>query len=46
MSQGKPSNVNAIASYEAVGFEKGLHQDAVRIERRYENVISVAFVTA
>jgi RimJ/RimL family protein N-acetyltransferase len=33
MSHGKPFNVNAIALYEAVGFEtEGLHRNAVRID--------------
>jgi RimJ/RimL family protein N-acetyltransferase len=41
----RESNVNAIALYEAVGFEtEGLHRNAVRIEGRYDNVISMAFL--
>jgi ribosomal protein S18 acetylase RimI-like enzyme len=43
----RESNVNAIALYKAVGFEtEGVHRKAVRIEGRYENVLSMAFVTS
>jgi ribosomal protein S18 acetylase RimI-like enzyme len=42
----RETNVNAIALYKKLGFEtEGLHLKAVRIEGRYENVLSMAFVT-
>jgi ribosomal protein S18 acetylase RimI-like enzyme len=42
----RETNVNAIALYRKFGFEtEGLHRKAVRIEGRYENLISMAFVT-
>ncbi|CAL77573.1 putative acetyltransferase [Bradyrhizobium sp. ORS 278] len=41
----RETNLNAIALYESVGFEKeGLHRNAVRIDGRYEHVISMAFL--
>jgi RimJ/RimL family protein N-acetyltransferase len=41
----RETNVNAIALYRNFGFEtEGLHRKAVRIEGRYENVLSMAFV--
>lgn len=43
----RESNLSAIALYKAVGFEaEGLHRKAVRIDGRYENVISMAYVAA
>ncbi len=40
-------NMNAIAFYKDVGFRaEGLQRYAVRIDGRYENVISTAFVVA
>ena len=43
----RASNVNAIALYKTVGFEtEGLHRRAVRIEGRYEDVLSMALVIA
>ena len=42
----RETNVNAIALYRKFGFEaEGLHRRAVRIDGRYENLISMAFVT-
>jgi ribosomal protein S18 acetylase RimI-like enzyme len=42
----REANVNAIALYRNFGFEtEGLHRKAVRIEGRYENTLSMAFVT-
>ena len=42
----REDNVNAIALYEKVGFEtEGLHRKAYYIEGRYQNVLSMAFVT-
>jgi RimJ/RimL family protein N-acetyltransferase len=39
----RADHLNAIALYKAVGFEaEGLHRNAVRVEGRYENVISMA----
>ncbi len=39
--------MNAIALYKNVGFRaEGLQRNAVRIDGRYENVISMAFVVA
>lgn len=41
----RETNVNAIALYKNVGFEtEGLHRKAVRIEGRYENTLSMAYV--
>jgi L-amino acid N-acyltransferase YncA len=41
----REANVNAIALYKNFGFEtEGLHRKAVRIEGRYENTLSMAFV--
>jgi ribosomal protein S18 acetylase RimI-like enzyme len=43
----RESNVNAIALYKKVGFEsEGLHRKAIRIEGRYENLLSMAFVAS
>jgi len=43
----RETNVNAIALYEKFGFQaEGLHRKAVRIDGRYENLISMALVTA
>jgi RimJ/RimL family protein N-acetyltransferase len=42
----RETNVNAIALYKKFGFEaEGLHRKAVRIEGRYENLLSMAFLT-
>ena len=42
----RETNVNAIALYKKFGFEaEGLHRKAVRIEGRYEDLISMAFIT-
>jgi ribosomal protein S18 acetylase RimI-like enzyme len=42
----RESNVNAIALYKKLGFEtEGLHRKAIRIEGRYENLFSMAFLT-
>ena len=42
----RETNVNAIALYRKFGFRaEGLHRNAVRIDGRYENLISMAFVT-
>lgn len=41
----RETNVNAIGLYEKFGFEtEGLHRKAIRIEGRYENALSMAFV--
>ncbi|GLH75468.1 acetyltransferase [Bradyrhizobium sp. SSBR45G] len=41
----REANQNAIALYKSVGFQaEGLHRNAVRIDGRYENVISMAFL--
>lgn len=41
----RETNVNAIALYKNFGFEtEGLHRKAVRIEGRYENTLSMAYV--
>ena len=41
----REDNVNAIALYKKVGFEaEGLHRQAFRVDGRYENVLSMAFV--
>ena len=41
----RETNVNAITLYEHFGFEtEGLHRKAVRIDGRYENTLSMAFV--
>ena len=41
----RETNVNAIALYKSFGFEtEGLHRKAVRIEGRYENTLSMAYV--
>jgi ribosomal protein S18 acetylase RimI-like enzyme len=41
----RETNVNAIALYRSFGFEtEGLHRNAVCIEGRYENTLSMAFV--
>jgi RimJ/RimL family protein N-acetyltransferase len=41
----REANINAIALYKNFGFEtEGLHRKAVRIEGRYENTLSMAFV--
>ncbi|MGJ4947368.1 GNAT family N-acetyltransferase [Bradyrhizobium sp. HKCCYLS20291] len=43
----REENLNAIALYESIGFEtEGRHRNAVRIDGRYENVISMAFLAA
>ncbi|NPU12769.1 GNAT family N-acetyltransferase [Bradyrhizobium sp. 83012] len=43
----REQNANAIALYKSVGFEtEGLHRNAVRIDGRYGNVVSMAFVSA
>ena len=42
----RETNVNAISLYKKLGFEtEGLHRKAIRIEGRYENLLSMAFVT-
>ena len=41
----RETNVNAIALYRNFGFEtEGMHRNAVRIEGRYENTLSMALV--
>jgi RimJ/RimL family protein N-acetyltransferase len=41
----RETNVNAITLYKHFGFEtEGLHRKAVRIEGRYENMLSMAFL--
>jgi ribosomal protein S18 acetylase RimI-like enzyme len=41
----RETNINAIALYRNLGFEtEGLHRNAVRIEGRYENTLSMALV--
>jgi ribosomal protein S18 acetylase RimI-like enzyme len=41
----REGNVNAIALYKSLDFEvEGLHRNAVRVERQYENLYSMALV--
>jgi RimJ/RimL family protein N-acetyltransferase len=43
----REDNLNAIALYKSVGFEtEGQHRRAVRIDGRYENLLSMAFLAA
>jgi ribosomal protein S18 acetylase RimI-like enzyme len=43
----REDNLNAIALYKSVGFEtEGQHRRAVRIDGRYENLLSMAFLGA
>jgi ribosomal protein S18 acetylase RimI-like enzyme len=42
----RETNLNAIALYKKFGFEtEGLQRRAVRIDGRYENLLSMAFIT-
>jgi ribosomal protein S18 acetylase RimI-like enzyme len=42
----REANINAIALYTSFGFvTEGLHRNAVRIDDRYENTLSMALVT-
>ncbi len=41
----RENNINAIALYKSLGFAiEGLHRNAVRIERKYENLYSMALL--